>query len=198
MKYLAPFVIVLFAATANAEPDGTEQNRSDTVAGSQATIQATTQSVAQKLITILGLASISGSETSTVDLKTVVIKALGEGKSMPEIRQATNQAIKMVTGKTLSIEPTSSAQTSSAGAPAVSSDAQPQSTTVAASSTETTLDPETGKMMATVLPGESIFRMAQRVYGQENGRKYLEIYEANRDKIRDINVVVEGQVLVMP
>lgn len=50
----------------------------------------------------------------------------------------------------------------------------------------------------TVLAGESLFRVAQRVYGEENGRRFLDLFEANKDVIEDVNVVFEGQVLKVP
>lgn len=177
----------------NAET--TNSAAADTTAN--ASIVKATQSVAQKLVSILGLTTIPGSELNTISLKQVVIKALGEGKQMSEIRLATNQAVKQLTGKTLSIATPST--TSSSNASVQSGATQTvQSDTISANPAEVTFDPETGKMMATVQPGESIFRLAQRVYGKENGRQYLAIFAANRDKIKDINVVVEGQILAMP
>ncbi len=195
MRYIVPFAIILSTTTIHAET----HNEATPVASGSINIQQTTQSVAQRLIIALGLKTISESEKSSIDLKTVVMKALGEGKQMNEIRLATNQAVKDVTGKSLELRP---ATTTAATAPATleSSVGQVRTVTngIVANPAETTFDPTTGKMVATLLPGESIFRMAQRVYGKENGRQYLKIYDANRDKIKNINVVVEGLVLVMP
>ena len=197
MRYIVPFAIILSTTAIHAE---THSEANPVVSGS-IKIQQTTQSVAQKLITTLGLKTISESEKSSIDLKTVVMKALGEGKQMNEIRFATNQAVKEVTGKSLELRPTTTTVTTAAAPAAVESPAgQVRTVTngIVANPAETTFDPTTGKMVATLLPGESIFRMAQRVYGKENGRQYLKIYAANRDKIKNINVVVEGLVLVMP
>ena len=51
---------------------------------------------------------------------------------------------------------------------------------------------------ATVIVGsnESLFNVAQRVYG--DGNRFLDLYNANRDSIKDINVVHEGQELIIP
>jgi len=198
MRYLAPFAISLCMTSVSAETINTNLSASTAVADN-AMVQQATQSVAQKLVKILGLTTVSSSEQDLISLKQVIVKALSEGKPMNEIRLATAQAVKQVTGKTLSIAaaPTPTPVPNS-GASASSETAEAPSNVIAANPVEVTLDPETGKMMATVLPGESIFRLAQRVYGKENGRMYLKIFAANQDKIKNINVVVEGQVLAMP
>lgn len=48
----------------------------------------------------------------------------------------------------------------------------------------------------TVLKGESLFKIAKRVYG--SGRKYLRLYEANKDTIANPNVIIVGQILKVP
>ena len=48
----------------------------------------------------------------------------------------------------------------------------------------------------TVLEGESLFKIAQRVYG--SGENYLALYEANKDTIDNPNVIRVGQVLKIP
>ena len=187
MRYIIPCVMLFCLPMANAETESVGST------DSAQNIQQTTQSVAQKLIKLLDLKTVPEAEQGSISLKQVVIKALGEGKQMQEIRQATNEAVKAVTGQSFTAPPADTAQAE------VSEQVDPEnSLDVAANPAEVTLDPETGKMMAIVLPGESISRLAQRVYGQENGRMYLEIYKANTDKIANINVVVEGQKLIMP
>ncbi|PWQ96324.1 LysM peptidoglycan-binding domain-containing protein [Leucothrix arctica] len=49
-----------------------------------------------------------------------------------------------------------------------------------------------------LLPNESLSSVAKRIYGPENGRRYLDIYEYNKDVIKDINVIPEGTVLKLP
>lgn len=48
----------------------------------------------------------------------------------------------------------------------------------------------------TVRPGESLWRIAQRYYG--SGRQWRRIFEANRDQIRDPNLIRPGQDLLIP
>jgi len=47
-----------------------------------------------------------------------------------------------------------------------------------------------------VQPGNSLWRLARRLYGQ--GVQYTVIYEANRDQIRDPDLIYPGQVLEAP
>jgi nucleoid-associated protein YgaU len=197
MKYLTIFTVVLFMSVVNAETVTTAPTADTSTEKNTESIKQATQSVARKLISLLDLKTIPTSEQATISLKDVVLKALQEGKPMSEIRSATNQAVSEVTQKaspaeTALIEKQEPVEASVAG------EVAPSTGEVVPNPAEVTLDPETGKMIATVLPGESIFRLAQRVYGKENGRKYIQIFAANTDKIKDINVVVEGQQLVMP
>ena len=194
MRYLTPCAILFCFAAANAETGNPSSTAVSTLESDTSTIQQAMQSVARKLISILGLTTVSNNEQDSISLKMVVTKALSEGKQMSEIRTATAQAVRQVTGKAL----TGSGNAKSSSEIANVTPEQSTPAEITANPSEVSLDPETGKMMATVLPGESIFRLAQRVYGKENGRKYLEIYAANRDKIKNINVVVEGQILTMP
>lgn len=47
-----------------------------------------------------------------------------------------------------------------------------------------------------VQPGNSLWRIARRSYGQ--GLRYTEIYQANKDQIRNPDLIYPGQVFVMP
>jgi hypothetical protein len=47
-----------------------------------------------------------------------------------------------------------------------------------------------------VQPGNSLWRLARRSYGQ--GLRYTEIYQANKDQIRNPDLIYPGQVFVMP
>ena len=47
-----------------------------------------------------------------------------------------------------------------------------------------------------VQPGESLWRIARATYGK--GVRYTVIYAANRDQIRDPNLIYPGQVFVIP
>lgn len=199
MRYLVPCAILLLMAAANAETVTVNSQATQPVSNSSSVnIQQATQSVARRLITLLGLSSVSENEQASISLKDVVIRALNEDKPMSEIRLAADQAVSEIKVKALSVEvpaTTINVESTAAGVQPVN---KPTQAEVAINPAEVTIDPETGNMMAIVLPGESIFRLAQRVYGKKNGRKYIAIFAANTDKIKDINVVVQGQALVMP
>ena len=47
-----------------------------------------------------------------------------------------------------------------------------------------------------VQPGNSLWRIARRSYGE--GLRYTVIYEANKDHIRDPDLIYPGQVFVIP
>lgn len=47
-----------------------------------------------------------------------------------------------------------------------------------------------------VQPGNSLWRLARRTYGE--GLRYTEIYQANKDQIRDPDLIYPGQVFVLP
>ena len=195
MKYLTIFAVLLSLSVANAETVTTAPIAGESTEKNTESIKQATQSVARKLIFLLDLNTIPVSEQASISLKEVVLKALKEGKPMSEIRVATNQAVGEIKEKATPVD-TSSTKTPDPVQIATSTPAAPAQ--IVPNPAEVTLDPVTGKMIATVLSGESIYRLAQRVYGKENGRKYLQIFSANKDKIKNINVVVEGQQLIMP
>ena len=47
-----------------------------------------------------------------------------------------------------------------------------------------------------VQPGNSLWRLARRSYGE--GLRYTDIYEANKDQIRNPDLIYPGQVFVLP
>ncbi|MSO69005.1 MAG: LysM peptidoglycan-binding domain-containing protein [Alphaproteobacteria bacterium] len=53
-----------------------------------------------------------------------------------------------------------------------------------------------GETLVVVQPGNSLWRIARRTYG--GGVHYTEIYKANRDQIRDPNLIYPGQIFRMP
>ena len=195
MKYLTTCTLLFFITAAHAETPIAVSVIGSSAVSNDNSIKQATQSIARKLVMLLGLTTVSGAEKDTSSLKEVVLKALQEGKPMSEIRLATEKAVGEVTGQVSKLDKASSET------PQPSNVVNQQSAgkvEIVANPAEITLNSETGKMMAVVQPGESIFRLAQRVYGQENGRMYIKIFAANTENIKDINVVVEGQQLVMP
>ncbi|MCC7321637.1 MAG: LysM peptidoglycan-binding domain-containing protein [Rubellimicrobium sp.] len=53
-----------------------------------------------------------------------------------------------------------------------------------------------GVAVRTVQPGHSLWRIARERYGQ--GILYVEVFEANRDRIRDPDLIYPGQVFLLP
>jgi nucleoid-associated protein YgaU len=65
-----------------------------------------------------------------------------------------------------------------------------------AASDSTASDNNTLERTITVLKGESLYKIALRVYG--SGDHYMKIYNANRDIIYDPNIVQVGSILRVP
>jgi len=53
-----------------------------------------------------------------------------------------------------------------------------------------------GEQTVTVQPGNSLWRIARRLYGE--GGDYTLIFQANKDQIRDPNLIYPNQVLTLP
>lgn len=53
-----------------------------------------------------------------------------------------------------------------------------------------------GVAVRTVQPGNSLWRIARERYGR--GILYVQVFEANRDRIRDPNLIYPGQVFLLP
>jgi nucleoid-associated protein YgaU len=53
-----------------------------------------------------------------------------------------------------------------------------------------------GEKLVIVQPGNSLWRIARRSYGE--GQLYAVIYEANREQIRDADLIYPGQVFAVP
>lgn len=56
--------------------------------------------------------------------------------------------------------------------------------------------PPEGALAVDVQPGNNLWRIAQRSYGE--GLRYTEIYQANRKQIRDPDLIYPGQVFAIP
>ena len=50
----------------------------------------------------------------------------------------------------------------------------------------------------TVLPGDTLIKIARRFWGRQREKQYRRIYEANRDRLTDVSRLAVGQVLVIP
>ena len=56
--------------------------------------------------------------------------------------------------------------------------------------------PRTGEGLVIVQPGNSLWRIARRLYGQ--GIRYTMIFGANQDQIRDPALIYPGQIFIVP
>lgn len=96
------------------------------------------------------------------------------------------------------------AQTSSPSA-AAAAPATTAETSAAATTTETTAtapaatpapEPVTAVTLVTVQPGFTLWAIARRNYG--DGLLYVRVYEANKDQIKDPDLIYPGQVFTVP
>ena len=53
-----------------------------------------------------------------------------------------------------------------------------------------------GRDFVIVQPGNSLWRIARRTYGE--GTRYTTIFEANREQIKDADLIYPGQVFTVP
>lgn len=56
--------------------------------------------------------------------------------------------------------------------------------------------PGPGEQIVVVQPGNSLWRISRRIYGE--GLRYTTIYEANRDQIRNADLIYPGQIFAVP
>lgn len=56
--------------------------------------------------------------------------------------------------------------------------------------------PGPGEQLVVVQPGNSLWRISRRIYGE--GLRYTAIFEANREQIRDPDLIFPGQVFAVP
>ena len=57
-------------------------------------------------------------------------------------------------------------------------------------------NPGTGEGLVIVQPGNSLWRIARRLYGK--GIQYTTIFGANRDQIVDPSLIYPGQIFIVP
>jgi nucleoid-associated protein YgaU len=59
-----------------------------------------------------------------------------------------------------------------------------------------TAEVQEGEQTYTMKPGDTLYSLARRYYG--DGKLWAKIFEANKDKIRDVTDIPIGTVLVIP
>ena len=70
-----------------------------------------------------------------------------------------------------------------------------EATSTASNSSRSTKPASTGQSY-TVKSGDSLWKIAKQMYG--DGSQYTKIYEANKDKIKNPNLIYAGQNLIIP
>jgi hypothetical protein len=149
-------------------------------------IEKLKQAVTSNVLVKLNMLDPAKPEYQNMSLENVVSEALHAGKSMEEIRQSVSLAMEEVTGKPLS---DSAAKNSTS----LTVDVETAAQTLPTESATRTIP-----LTTVLLPNESLSSVAKRIYGPENGRRYLDIYQLNKDEIPNINVIPEGTVLKLP
>lgn len=148
--------------------------------------------------------SVAAKKNTEAELEKIVSSSLLEGVKMDDIRSAVSDAMAEIKSDKKSKEAIAPERITEADKafskltvkkpPAPKSD---EKSTVSAKSAPSTSSisgplPKT----VTVQAGESLYKIALRVYG--DGDKYLKLYEANQEVLKDPNLLLEGQVLNVP
>lgn len=126
-------------------------------------------------------------------LEDIVSSALLKGNKLDDIRSAVSSAMTDIKKKSVKTGEVAISTIESAGKALKNIVGE---VNVPKSSIEQVSSSVSEVRTVTVLEGENLYRIAQRIYG--SGRRYLELYEANKDTIKDPNIVRLGQVLRLP
>ena len=121
-------------------------------------------------------------------LESIVSSELLKGNKLNDIRSAVSAAMVDINKNGKAKHNISSATIESAGKALKSIVAIDK--TVATELTKLNIE------TVTVEAGENLYKIAQRVYG--SGKNYLALFEANKDILKDPNLVRAGQVLKLP
>jgi nucleoid-associated protein YgaU len=156
--------------------------------------------VAQQITGLLEGASTGADAQFENQLESIVSSALLEGTKLDDIRSAVTAAMHDIKKNSVPkgnistdiVESASKALDNIVGETAVVVEKVAKSKVVQTSVDNSVIIANT----VTVLDGENLYKIAQRVYG--SGRKYLELYEANKDILKNPNLIRAGQVLKVP
>ena len=131
----------------------------------------------------------------TDKLENIVSSALLQGNKMNDIRSAVTAAMTDIKKASVKAGDASNAIIKSAGKALENIVAEKKVKPAKIAPKVNQASPTTPDTV-TVLKGETLYKIAQRVYG--SGSKYLELYNANKDVLSDPNMISVGQVLKVP
>jgi nucleoid-associated protein YgaU len=116
-------------------------------------------------------------------------------KTEPEVPAAGQQATTGAEQPAKAEEP-APGQTAETNAPAVQQETaqQSQDTVAATAQDATAATPKEGRIV--IQPGNNLWRISRVLYG--TGNKFTMLYEANKDQIRNPNLIYPGQVFRTP
>lgn len=184
------------------EPDAPTAQMAETVADPEPASEDTTAetaTVVSKPESASNVAEATAPEVATADKETA--EEVTEVASAPTVAQAldteTTAADPAIEPKTALVE----------AAPSSPEDTDASTTTQAAETTEAAAQPEPAiksepvaaqppVRIVTVQPGATLWAIARDRYGE--GQLYLQVFEANKDKIRDPDLIYPGQVFSVP
>ena len=151
------------------------------------------EKITNQLQGILG--KVEGSSTKNInnidteqELENIVSSALLEGNDMKEIRDVVSETLSELKKK----------NSDDASIARVNQAEKILTDITVDSGSQMEKDKAVKKQPTTIMvkKGESLFKIALRIYG--NGNKYLQLYEANKENITDPNILHVGQVLMVP
>ena len=141
----------------------------------------------------VGKDEATAKKDTETELEKIVSSSLLEGAKMDDIRSAVNDAMAEIrSDKDKKGKAAISPELITTADKAFSKLTVTKKTPEPVTSKEVTEHPKT----VTVQDGESLFKIALRVYG--DGNKYYKLYKANEDQIKDPNILLAGQVLITP
>ncbi len=174
------------------------------------------ESVAKKLSGILGGNAVEDEKETEAKLEGLVTSALLDGVKMDDLRSAVSEAMQDIAETeedTDKVKKASQSLDKLIGSGA-STEKEPEGSYVKAQQKEAEESSSSVKSASTgelggnkvdnsalpdtvvVQKGDSLYRIALRVYG--SGNHYVRLYEANKDIISNPNIVVVGQKLKVP
>ncbi len=187
-----------------ATPEVVEPSVAPSLLESAGQSDALSASIAKQLSGILGSDTNQNEEKTDEKLEKMVASALLDGVNMIDLRSAVSAAMDDITA---TLEESSSEKIKQASqslnklvgeSDPVNAALQKEVREIEAFKTPTKPVTLNGTALGTVtvLEGESLYKVALRVYGR--GNDYLRLYNANKDILSDPNIIQVGQILQVP